>query len=217
MTSAMVLGSGPSKDMESFRDFNGIRIICDKEYHNCAVDKIPVDYAITLEDGDLSHYFTPPHVYQNGNKPIVVISNRIHPNTKKVIDEQDFLTKLYTNEILNICYSVGTMAWMFAWEKLGADTITLNGFDSLQQYAGYDLLHHLWRDMFWELHDDYCPKNVKTIFTDYKDTQVQREKDSLSLDRSDTKYPGFDDFKTYIRYREERNNVFLHKLKVWER
>jgi len=209
----MILGSGPSKDIESFKNFNGIKVACDKEYFNCVTEGILPDYLITLEDGDLSHYFNRGHLAKG--KPIVVYSLRTPKITLETLDKEDFPLKVYTNEILNVCYSVGTMAWLFVWEKLGSKKIVMNGFDSLQQYPGYDLLHHLWRDMFWELHDDYCPKDVETIITDPKDAKVQREKDSISLDRIDSKYPGFGDFKNYIRYRERRNDLFIHKLKVW--
>ncbi len=216
----MIYGSGPSKDIEAFRNFEGTRIACDRMYHECVEEKIIVDYLVTLEDGDfVTPYFKPPHQI---TKPTIIMSLRTSPATKVVIDEEDFPVKIYTNEILNACYSVGTMAWMYAWDKLCNLTITLNGFDSLHQYNGYDLLHHLWRDLFWELYEDYCPKDVETIFDDFEDTKTQRKKDSISLDRIDSKYPGFGDgskeaFKTYIRYRRDRNDLFIHKLKMWEK
>jgi hypothetical protein len=212
MLECMILGSGPSQDYDAFLNFRGTRIACDKEYHNLVSKGIHTDYLITLEDGDLSHYFEKPH---GEFLPVVVHSLRTPQVTLERLDREDFPMKVYTNEILNVCYSVGTMAWLYAWERLGCKKIFMNGFDSLHQEEGYDLLHHLWRDLFWELHDDYAPKDVETIVKDLRDTQKQKTKDSLSLDRVDSKYPGFDDFKNYIRYRRTRNDNFLLKLKVW--
>ena len=69
--------------------------------------------------------------------------------------------------------------------------------------------------MFWEVYEDLCPKDVKTIFENPEQAKIQRSKDSISLDRIDSKYPGFKDKKDYIRYRRDRNDLFIHKLKEW--
>lgn len=214
MKECIILGSGPNKEIDLFEDFDGIRIACDKEFRELADKQIRVDYVITLEDGDLSHYFELPK--KPVGDPIVVCSPRTPPVTLKVIDKYNFSMRMWQEELCNVCYSVGTMAWLYAWMKLGCKKIRLTGFDSLQQEGGYDLLHHLWRDMFWELHDGYCPKDVTTIINDDRDAKIQLQKDSLSLDRIDSKFPGFEDKKNYIRYRRDRNENFLRKLKVWE-
>ena len=78
MTEAMILGSGPSKDIESFRNFKGIKIACDREYNTCVEEGILADYLMSLEDGDLSHYFLAPHLF---TKPVVVISLRVIAKT----------------------------------------------------------------------------------------------------------------------------------------
>jgi hypothetical protein len=214
MTKCIILGSGPNRDIEYFEKYEGIKIACDKEYRHLVERKIHVDYVITLEDGDLSHYFKTPT--EPEHKPIVICSDRTPPSTLKAIDEGEFSMRMWRDELLHVIYSVGTMAWLYAWKKLGCKKIRMDGFDSLQQEGGYDLLHHLWRDAFWEMHDDYCPNDVETIIDNIRDSHIQKQKDSLSLDRVDSKYPGFSNMKDYIRYRRDRNDNFLLKLKVWD-
>jgi len=87
---AIVVGSGPSKDFEKVKNFDGLVIACDKEYHNLVKDDIHIDYLVTLEDEELNSYFTPPH--QNP-KPIVVITPKTIEKVVNVIGEQIFLLK----------------------------------------------------------------------------------------------------------------------------
>ena len=210
---AMILGSGPSKDFSKLQNFSGLHIVCDRQYHNCIEKGIKIDYLVTLEDENFPHYFSPPH--QNP-KPIVITSLRTTDVTKNVLGDQEFLIKIFNDELLNVCYNVGMVAWLYAWMKLGCKEIHLNGFDHLYPVEGYDLLHHLWRDMFWEIYEDHCPKDVTTVFEKPEQAKIQRSKDSISLDRIDSKYPGFKDKKDYIRYRRDRNELFVRKLKKWD-
>ena len=44
----------------------------------------------------------------------------------------------------------------------------------------------------------------------------QKSHDSLSLDRVDSKYPRFFNLDDYMRYRRDRNEIFVRKMKEWQ-
>jgi len=213
---AIVVGSGPSKDFEKVRQFNGIKIACDKEYHSLVKEGVRIDYLVTLEDEEFVHYFLPPH--QNP-KPTVVITVKTVEAVQTMLGKQDFPIKIFSDKLIFVASNVGMVAWMYAWMKLGCKEIYLTGFDHLYPKEGYELLHHLWRDMFHEVWNDLCPKDVNTIVDGYEHEvhmKHQVSKDSLSLDRIDSQYPGFKDINNYMRYRRDRNEIFVRKLKEWQ-
>jgi len=213
---AIVVGSGPSKDFEKVRQFNGLKIACDKEYHNLVKEGIRIDYLVTLEDEELNSYFLPPH---QEPKPIVVITPKTIDKVVTVIGEQDFPVKIFSHKLVYVASNVGMVAWMYTWLVLGCKEIYLTGFDHLYPKEGYSLLHHLWRDMFHEVWQDFCPSDVNTIVDGYiheVHMKHQVSKDSISLDRIDSTYPGFDDIDSYMRYRRDRNVLFVRKLKGWQ-
>jgi len=119
----MILGTGPSNNLDTFKDFNGLKLASDRQYHNLVKENIHPDYLITLEDEDLAHYFTSPHL---NPKPVVVTSIRTTEKTKNILGDEDFLIKIFTSELINVCYNVGMMGWMYAWMKLGAKEVHLN-------------------------------------------------------------------------------------------
>ena len=210
---AIVIGSGPTKDYCKVLDFDGLHIACDREYHNLVSAGIRIDYVVTLEDNDLSHYFTPPH---QEPRPPVIISLRTPEPTKIALSAGDFSVKIFNHPLLQETYNVGMMAWMYTWMKLNCKEIHLTGFDHLYPVTGYDMLHHMWRDMFRELLDDYVPKDVKTIIPDMQNYKIQIRKDDLDLHDQKKEYIGTDSLDDYIRYRGRRNNLFIRQLKEWD-
>ncbi len=214
-TRAIVIGSGPTKDFDKVRNFNGIKIACDKEYHNLVKKNIHVDYLVTLEDEELGTYFKPPH--QNP-KPIVVMTVKTLESVHTVIGDENFPVRIFSNKLIFVASNVGMVAWMFAWMKLDCKYIELTGFDHLYTKEGYEIIHHLWRDMFHEVWEDLCPKDVKTVIDRKLEPFIKQQisKDSISLDRIDSNYPGFSDIDTYMRYRRDRNELFVRKIKEWQ-
>jgi len=210
---AIIIGSGPTKDFCKVQDFDGLRIACDRQYHDLVNAGIKIDYLVTLEDNDLSKYFRPPH---QEPKPTVVISLRTPETTRNMIGGQDFSIRLFNHPLLQETYNVGMMAWMYAWMKLGCKEIHLTGFDHLYPLKGYDMLHHLWRDMFRELLDDFVPDDVKTIIPDMQNYKIQIRKDDLDLHDQKKEYVGTDKLDDYIRYRGRRNNIFIRQMKEWD-
>jgi len=210
---AIVIGSGPTKDYSQVLDFNGLHVACDREYHTLVSAGIRVDYVVTLEDMNLDHYFTPPH---QSLKPTVIISLRTTDITNKRIADEDFPVKIFNHPLIQEIYNVGMMAWMYCWMKLNCKEIHLTGFDHLYPVKGYDMLHHMWRDMFRELLDDYVPKDVKTIIPDMKNYKIQIRKDDLDLHDQKKEYIGTDSLDDYIRYRGRRNNLFIRQIKEWD-
>jgi len=213
MTEAIIIGSGPTKDFSQVLDFKGLRIACDKEYHNLISAGIKIDYLVTLEDMDISHYFEPPH---QDPKPVVVVSLRTLDRTNEVLGIEDFPVKIYSHPLLQECFNVGMMAWMYTWDKLKCKKLYLTGFDHLYPVDGYNMLHHLWRDMFRECIDDLAPKDTETIIPDMKNYKVQIRKDSLDIHNQKKEYIGCDSMDDYIRYRGRRNQLFIRQMKEWD-
>ena len=208
---AIILGSGPSKDIEAFRNFEGIKIACDKEYRLCVKEGIRCDYAVTLEDANLSHYFDAPHL---DKQPIVIVSQRVNDATMEKLGNEDFLIKVYSHPITYVCYNVGLMAWIYAWEKLGCKEIHLNGFDHLYPTEGYDWEHHMWRQMYHDL-QEWVPSDVKTIIPDMMHYNIQKKKDAIRIE--ELKNPGFKGgMDDYIRYRRDQNERFVRKTNIWQ-
>jgi len=212
---AIIVGSGPSKDFDKVKKFDGLIIACDKEYHNLVKYDIHIDYLVTLEDEELNSYFLPPH---QEPKPIVVITPKTLEKVVTVVGEENFPVRVFSHKLVYVASNVGMVAWMYAWMVLNCKEIFLTGFDHLYPKEGYSLLHHLWRDMFHELLDDFCPKEVRTILEPKQKAYFEHSvsKDSISLDRIDSMYPGFEDIDSYMRYRRDRNVLFVRKMKEWQ-
>lgn len=215
----MILGHGPSRDYEAFKNFDGLKLVTDIEYIECNKRGIKTDYAFTLEDSILSHYFDGPHL---DPKPTVVISIRTPDGTRYVLGEQDFNMKVASHKLVTVCYNVGLMAWIYAVHYLGCKEIYLNGFDHIypkQEYNSYNLMHHMWREMYWDLHDNWPDaKSVTTFYgpndEHYSDAIIQFKKDCLIIDTM--AFPGFTDMDNYIRYRNGRNERYVRKLNPWQ-
>ena len=211
----MILGAGPSLDIEAYRGFVGIKIVTDKMYHKTVEENIYSDYAVTLEDSNLSHYFSKPHLK---NKPTIITSIRTPDVTLLALGGEDFNLKIFPYPIMQVTYNVGLMSYIYAVFQLKCKEVELNGFDHLypvQKYNSFDLKHLMWREMFWDVYEDWVPKDVKTTFTGgHKvDFLIQHKKDMIQVHTAE--YPGFDDMDNYIRYRRDRNDRYVRKLNEW--
>jgi hypothetical protein len=218
----MILGHGPSRDYEAFKNFDGLKLVTDIEYIPCNEKKIKTDYAFTLEDSQLSHYFDGPHL---DTKPTVVISVRVPDGTRIKLGEEDFNIKVAPHKLVTVCYNVGLMAIIYAVHYLNCEEIYLNGLDHLypkQEYNSYDLKHHMWREMFWDLLDggwfqEHVPSPTFYFGVNdehHDDAIIQQKKDNLIIDTMD--FPGFKDMDNYIRYRNGRNERYVRKLNPWQ-
>ena len=214
-TRCIILGAGPSLDIEAYRNFDGIRIVTDRMYHETVKEKIDSDFAVTLEDSNLSHYFVKPHLK---NRPTIITSIRTPDVTMLALGDEDFTLKMFPFGIMQVTFNVGLMSYIYAVFQLKCKHVELNGFDHLyprQEKNSYDLEHHMWREMFWDVYEDWVPKDVTTVFTGGHQTDflIQHKKDLIDVNTA--VYPGFEDMEEYIRYRRDRNERYIRRINEW--
>ncbi len=196
----MIIGGGTSIRWDIAQKFDGPIISCDISASNTARfgGKIPT-YIVTLEDGDTMHSMFD---LEWKEKPPVVVSSRTKPDLKNYIQLKGFQIIHFEDEILRCCWNCGTMAWMFAWQKLGYDEIYLNGFDSL--LSPDSLLEKLWYDSMRDYADYFAPKDLKTyIIPNRRFNPVDRNTD------------GYDKVTTidqFVQYRMKRDEEFMKRL-----
>jgi len=160
MKPVLIIGGGPSIRWDTAAKFPFDLISTDIYAYNTAyfAKKLPV-CIVTLEDGDrMESMFD---LNWNCDKPPVIISSRTKQKLIDYIKHKGFETKKFDNELVQVIYNVGMMAWFYAWHELGYREIHLTGFDHLINPRP-SVLEQLWKDSFFEFKEYLAPKELKT-------------------------------------------------------
>lgn len=193
----MIIGGGTSLRWDAAQKFDGPLISCDISAVSTPRfgGKTPT-HIVTLEDGDnMNSMFD----IDWNEKPPVVISPRTKKPLQAFIREKGFDIISFQDPVLECCWNVGMMAWLFAWKNLGYREVYLNGFDSLLNPDS--ILEKLWYDGMRDFIDFLGPVDLKTyVVPNSKFQPINRDLD------------GFREVKTveqFIQYRAKRDKEFL--------
>jgi len=186
MGKALVIAGGPQvqEQFKDARQFNGLIITVDKMLKPCLDAGIIPDYVMTIENISTFGYFFQDIPCNIAKKITVIVSERTHVNTEKIIKETGFKMKLFEWKYLNMISNVGLMAFIYTWSELKIKKIIIIGFDHCdykktgipcfnensehfqifyvklenpytKTICYLDPIHQLWREQFF----DFLPKN----------------------------------------------------------
>jgi len=163
MAKALVIGGGPSLDLDFVKKFNGLKLVCDTVLKKCVDYGIKLDFVFTLEDISIFYKLfegvKPQTVICSLRTDILTINYLKRNNFKIIIDEWKY-TELISN--------VGLMAFCWTCRNIDLKSIYLIGLDScvykpvIAPYDGIyevitnpdgikcylDPIHQLWREQF---------------------------------------------------------------------
>lgn len=198
MNRCIIIGNGESVNLEKIKSFDGTIICCDAIFH--LIDDIrKVDYVVTLEDDSTytKNFFSGNTTH---DKPIVITSPRTRKEVIELLETKKYNIQKFNEPLLHICWTVGNMAWLYAWKELGFRYIELTGFDSLRNCREYKF--KMAREMFYEMLFDYSPKGLVTKMDNFE----------FKERRTGDGYTGFSDINRYVNYRIERDNKIFKTI-----
>lgn len=163
MEQGLIVGAGPSLDLEFVKNFNGLKLVCDVVLKKCLNYGIKPDLVFTLED--ISIFWK---LFSDVEPLKVVCSERCHQNTLDYLKKHKFEIIKFRWEYERLVTNVGLMTFCYAWKELKLDNISLIGLDSCVYEAVInpyddilisiinpnnvkcylDPLHQIWREQF---------------------------------------------------------------------
>jgi len=125
MVRALVVGGGPSLDLEFVKNFRGTLLVCDTVLKKCVDYGIKPGIVFTLED--ISIFWK---LFEGAKACPVICSTRTHVNTLNYLKHYGFGIIVVNWEYIHLISNVGMMAFCYAWRELKIDEISLIGLDS---------------------------------------------------------------------------------------
>ena len=166
MAKALVIGGGPSLDLDFVKGFDGLKLVCDTVLKKCVDYGIKPDFVFTLED--ISIFYK---LFEGVKAQIVICSLRTDILTINYLKRNNFKIIIDDWKYTQFISNVGLMAFCYACRKLNINEIFLIGLDNcvykpvifpcdgiyeiLENPEGIkcylDPIHQLWREQFLDL------------------------------------------------------------------